>query len=79
MKNYQIYQTSRGERLYCTSHGAAQRFLAGHLTGAETAVWSRSEFARPQDLCRVARGMYREYPDLEEGFWPVSEAEEALL
>ena len=59
VKQFQVYGTSRGEKFLTTSHEAARRFLDKHLGGRENAVFQGEEFARPRDLERVARGIYR--------------------
>ena len=60
MKSYKVYQTSRGGRLYCTSHDAARKHIAKTMKDSETALWSGTEFAKPGSLYRAGRGVYRE-------------------
>lgn len=79
MRNFKIYTTSKGQRLYCTSHVTAQNHISKTLHNSETAVWAGDEFAKTADLYRVGRGVYRQYPDVEEGYWPNSEAENNIL
>jgi len=69
MKKYFVYATSTGRVYYCTSPHRAEAYLKKILEGNDCAAFQGERFVDPDQLVRVAHGIYRRLTARELEFW----------